>query len=424
MRASLIAILLIAAAAAVPVAARELPGVEPAAVGLSAERLARLDAMVSQAVAADEIAGAVVLVARRGRIAHLGVYGHARRPMRADTLFRIASMTKPVTSVAVMMLYEEGRILLDDPVGRYLPAFDREMQVAVPAGDGYELVPATGPITVRHLLTHTSGISYRFMGLAPLSKLYAEAGITDGLGAGISNAELVRRLAEMPLAHEPGEAFTYGLNTDVLGQLVETVSGVPLDVFMRERIFGPLGMQDTYFEVPEDERHRIAPVYRNDDDGGLTMLPGGTIDEEPVVFTVDYPSERSATRLSGGAGLTSTAADYARFLAMIAGDGEFGGVRILGRKTVELMTSDQVGRLGSESFGGLGFGLGFAHDPGPAGSGRIGSPGVVGWSGFFNTDAFFDPQEELIVVLMTQHYPFGARLLGAYRQLVYQAIVD
>lgn len=264
LRHRLLAILLLTAAGAAPADARELPAVEPAAVGLSAERLAWLDTAISRTVAADEIAGAVVLVARRGKLAHLGAYGHAGRPMRADTLFRIASMTKPVTSVAVMMLYEEGLLLLDDPVGRYLPAFDREMQVAVPVADGYQLVPAKSRITVRHLLTHTSGISYRFMGLEPLSRLYAEAGITDGLGADIPGDELVARLA----------------------------------------------------------------------------------------------------------------------------------------------------------------GLGFSYDPGPSGSGQIGSTGVVGWGGFFNTDAFFDPEEDLVAVLMTQHYPYGIRLLAQWRPLVYQAIVD
>lgn len=406
-------------------AARELPSADPASVGLSAERLERVTRAIAAAVNDGEVAGAVALIQRRGQIAYIESFGmadfEAARLMQPDDLFRIASMTKPVTSVAVMMLYEEGRLRLDDPVARHLPEFDREMLVVSTSDEGFEFEPAERPVTVRDLLTHTSGIGYRFMGAEPLTSLYAEAGIVDGLDSVLSNAELVDRLATMPLAHQPGEAWTYGLNTDVLGHLVERVSGQSLARFLDESLFSPLAMDDTSFVVPAGKQARLAAVYRKDDDG-LSRLPAGLIEDGPVVFSVDYPY--TGTRFSGGAGLVSTARDYARFLQMLVNGGELDGVRVLGPKTVELITSDQTSRLGVESFDGLPFGLGFAIDPGPAASGRIGSPGSFGWGGFFNTDAWADPEEQLVAVVLMQHYPFGLDLLGRYRTLVYQAIVD
>lgn len=407
------------------VAARDLPQADPASVGLSPERLERVSEAIAAAVNESKVAGAVALIQRHGKLAYLESFGmsdfESARLMQADDLFRIASMTKPVTSVAVMILYEEGRLLLDDPVGKHLPEFDREMRVVSGVDDAREFVPAKRPITIRDLLTHTSGIGYRFMGVEPLTSLYEEAGIHDGLDAEMSNAELVRRLATMPLAHQPGEGWTYGLNTDVLGHLVERIAGQSLDRFLDERVFAPLGMNDTFFVVPDAKQARLAAVYRQED-GELSRLPAGIIEDGPVVFSVDYPY--AGTRLSGGGGLVSTAHDYARFLQMLLNGGELDGVRILGPKTIELMTSDQTSRLGVESFEGLAFGLGFSVDHGPAASGRIGSPGVVGWSGFFNTDAWADPEEGLVAVILTQHYPFGIDLLGKYRALVYQAIVD
>lgn len=412
-------------AGAMPLAGPALADADPQGPGLATERLARIGDAIGAAVNDGEIAGAVALIQRRGQTAYLESFGmadfEAARPMQADDLFRIASMTKPVTSVAVMMLYEEGRLQLDDPVGRYLPEFDRELLVVSPAGDSWEFVTAKRPITIRDLLTHTSGIGYRFMGSEPLTSLYTEAGIFDGLVAGQSNAEFVDRLATMPLAHQPGERWTYGLNTDVLGHLVERMTGQSLDRFLDERLFSPLGMDDTFFVVPRNKQARLVAVYRRDD-GRLSRLPGGVIEDGPVVFSVDYPF--AAKRFSGGAGLVSSAQDYARFLQMLLNGGELDGVRILGPKTVEFMTSDQTSRLGVESFEGLAFGLGFAIEDGPAGSGRIGTPGSFGWGGFFNTDAWADPEEALVAVILTQHYPFGIELLGKYRALVYQAIVD
>jgi len=370
-----------------------------------------------------------VLLQRNGQTLRHKAYGmadrEAGRAMREDSMFRIMSMSKPVTSAAVMMLFEEGRFLLDDPVSKYLPEFDRPMQVVVPKDEGYELAPAKQAITIRHLLTHTSGIAYRFLGQQPLTDLYAAAGIGDGLSQQDQTlAEFVKRIAQMPLAHEPGTGFTYGLSVDVLGRLVEVVSGQPFDTFLSERIFQPLGMHDTYFLVPADKRERVATVYRRNEAGQLQAVPAGIITEGPVVFSTDYPFADANPYRAGGAGLVSTAADYGRFLTMLMKGGELDGARVLGRKTVELMLSDQLERLGVSFPEGEGrdFGLGLGLDGGPARTGTLGSAGAGGWSGFFSTDAFVDPVEQLVAVLMVQHYPYNMRVLSEFRVMVYQSL--
>lgn len=406
--------------------ARELPA---AVNGFSSTRLERLDAGIQQAISEQQIAGAVALVQRRGEVVYLKAFGKADNPagqaMQTDTLFRIASMTKPITSTAVMMLFEEGRFLLDDPVGKYLPEFDREMQVVEKTDDGYSLVPATKPITIRHLLTHTSGISYRFIAQPPLDKYYADADVNDGLGDGKQDlATAIPTLAGLPLAHQPGEGWTYGLSTDVLGRLVEVLSGESLDVFFAERIFAPLGMKDSYFAALPGERGRISAVFRKNASGRLERISPGMQVDGSTEFLVEHTADSNRRYLSGGGGLISSAQDYARFAQMILNGGVLDDTRLLGRKTVELMTRDQVGRLGVSSFGGLGFSLGFSTDGGPAVSGNIGSANVLGWSGFFNTVFWIDPEEELVAVLMTQRYPYGIELLQKFRVLVYQALVD
>jgi CubicO group peptidase (beta-lactamase class C family) len=406
--------------------ARELPAAD---AGFSSTRLERLDAGIQQAISEQQIAGAVALVQRRGDVVYLKAFGKADnlagQAMQTDTLFRIASMTKPITSTAVMMLFEEGRFLLDDPVGKYLPEFDREMQVVRKTDDGYTLVPATGPITIRHLLTHTSGISYRFLAQPPLDKYYADADVNDGLGGARQDlAASIATLAGLPLAHQPGAGMTYGLSTDVLGRLVEVLSGKSLDVFFAERIFAPLKMKDSYFGVPPGEQGRISTVYRKNDSGRLEKIPPGVQVDGATVFSVDHAAGSNSHYLSGGAGLISSEQDYARFTQMIFNGGELDGARLLGRKTVELMSRDQLGRLGVSSFGGLGFSLGFSVDGGPAVSGNIGSADVLSWGGFYNTVFWIDPEEQLVAVLMTQHYPYGVGLLQKFRVLVYQALLD
>lgn len=410
--------LLIAAALPAAAGARE----RAAGVALSEQRLTRIDHLIEGAIEAQAIPGAVVLVQRRGQIAYFRAFGDTDRPLNKDALFRIASMTKPVTSLAVLLLHEEGRFQLDDPVSRYLPEFDREMMVIEPDGDGYTLRPATRDITIRHLLTHTSGIGYRFFGHQPHTDLYAAAGVNDGLGDNsVPLAENIRRLAAQPLAHDPGERMTYGLNTDVLGRLVEVVSGMSLEAFFQTRIFAPLGMSDTHFRVPADKCPRLAPLYRRVD-GSLLRLGDEIVTDGANVFGGAYPCDPEARLLSGGAGLSATASDYARFLQMLLNHGELDGTRIASRKTIELMLSDQLSRLDIDNAGAIGFGV--AIDGGPAVSGQLGSEGTISWGGYFNTHFFADPKEELIVILMTQRYPYGTRLRNDLQTLVYAAITD
>lgn len=395
----------------------------PEAAGMSADRLGRLSAAMQDAVGAGQIAGCVTLVARGGRVVHLDAVGdadrEAKRPMRTDTIFRMASMSKAVTSVAAMMLVEEGRLSLGDPVSLYLPAFQKTM-VAVPppsgtvAGSPVSVVPAKRAITIRDLLTHTSGISY---GDGPAVSLYKQAGVYSWYFADKPEpmAVYVDRLAGLPFDAQPGERFVYGFSTDVLGVVVEKVSGQSLDGFFRERIFAPLDLKDTSFFLPAEKRDRLATVYFTRE-GRLERA--GESGEDGQGAYVDGPRACFA----GGAGLLSTARDYARFLMMLEGGGALEGVRLLGPKTVELMTANHVGTLFAA--GTTGFGLGFEviEDLGKAG--RYGSVGQFGWGGAYYTDYFADPRERLVGVFLTQVRPWITRELHPrFRALVYQSIV-
>jgi Beta-lactamase class C and other penicillin binding proteins len=402
-----------------------LSRVAPEAVGMSSERLARIRPVIQQSVDQGKIAGAVTLVLRNGKVAHLEAIGQMDegKPMRTDALFRIASMSKAVTSVAVMMLYEEGRLLLDDPISKYIPEF-KGAQVAVPSSDkqSFNLVPAKSEITIRHLLTHTSGLTYRFISIDPWAKLYKEAGINDGLAPpDTSVADNIKKLARMPLMHQPGERFSYSLSTDVLGYLVEVVSGMTLDEFFRKRIFAPLGMTDTGFYPSEAQLARLAAVYNQLPDGHIKRMDDEPIERGYLVFSASYPYKGAKRYYSGGAGLVSTINDYGRFLQALLNGGELEGARILSRKTVELMTVNHVGEL----FGDLGFGLGFfvVRDLGKGH--ELGSAGLYGWGGFFYTTFFVDPKEKLIGIFMSQLYPSNdVRLHERFRSLAYQAIID
>jgi len=403
--------------------AAEFARAAPAGVGLSAERLERIGAVINKHIAEKKIAGAVTLVARQGFIAHLGTYGmadaEAQQPMREDTIFRIASMTKPITSLAVMMLYEEGHFLLTDPVADYLPSF-KEMKVLT--GDG-STVPAEDPITIRQLLTHTSGLAYQWN--ERVGGKYHEAGITHGLIHDPATlAGKMPKLAQIPLVHHPGEAFHYGLSTDVLGYLVEKVSGKPLDEFFRERIFKPLGMNDTGFMVPEEKRERLAAVYQRGEGEEIRRAPDGEITEqETLVYTVTYPVEEPKTYFSGGGGLVSTITDYARFAQLMLDGGELEGARLLSPKSVELMTIDHIGdRPGIDASG---FGLGFSVVRGGHDLVELGSAGAFGWGGFFYTTFFVDPAEDMIGIFMAQLHPAGGlRLADQFKVLAYQSIVE
>ncbi len=401
---------------------KTLPKASPKSVGLSQERLDRITALMQKHVDDKLLAGAVALVAREGKIAYLQSVGMQDREkqveMNPGTVFRIASMSKPITSVAVMMLYEEGHFQLKDPVSRYIPEF-RDAKVLVSASPE-QIVPAKRPITIRHLLTHTSGLTYHWD--SRVGAKYAEAGITHGL---MQDEDLladdIKRLAQLPLVHHPGDAYTYGLSTDVLGRVVEVVSGMPFDEFLRTRIFEPLQMNDTGFRLPAAKASRLAAVYGPDPNGGLKRLPDGILGEGAMQITVTYPCEGTHRYCSGGGGLCSTISDYARFCQMMLNGGELDGVRLLSRKTVELMTTDHLGELGKD----FGFGLGFGVTRSLRESGESTSAGAYRWGGFWYTTFFIDPAEKMFGVCMAQVNPAGrATLNDKFEALAHQAIID
>lgn len=397
----------------------------PESVGLSADRLERITALMRRNVEEDRLAGAVALVARDGKVAYLESVGMRDREngekMTADTIFRIASMTKPITSVAVMMLYEEGHFQLGDPVSKYLPAFEN-MKVLNDGKDASSngTIDAKRPITIRHLLTHTSGLTYHWD--PRVGEQYAEAGINHGLRQDEDPlAHDMENLADQPLVHQPGEAWTYGLSVDVLGRLVEVVSGLTLDEFFRTRIFEPLGMNDTHFYLPKEKVSRLAAVYGPDSNGGLRRLPEGTLGEGAMSVTITYPYERPRHYYAGGAGLSSTVMDYARFCQMLLNGGQLDGARLLSPETVTLMTTDHVGDLKNDS----GFGLGFSVVRSLREAGELTSVGTYGWGGFWYTTFLIDPQEHLLAISMAQVYPSGnATLNDRLGILAHQAIVE
>jgi CubicO group peptidase (beta-lactamase class C family) len=368
------------------------------------------------------IAGVVTLVARGGRLAHLDAVGQADRdakiPMKPDTIFRIASMSKAVTSVAAMMLVEEGRLGLTDPVSRYIPSFKKTTVFVAPpagavAGTPLSVVPAKREITVRDLLTHTSGMSY---GWGPAEAQYKAANVLGWYFADKAEpiAAAIDRLAALPFDAQPGEKYVYGFNTDVLGVVVEKASGQRLDEFFRTRIFEPLRMTDTHFYLPAAEKNRLAAVY-SAKEGALERAPDEGTGQGAYV-------EGPRQAFSGGAGLLSTARDFARFLQTLLNGGDLDGIRLLSPKTVELMTSNHVGSLFSE--GRTGFGLGFEVVEHVGRAGRYGSVGEFGWGGAYYTSYWADPQEKLVALFMAQLLPSGGLdLQGRFRTLVYQSIV-
>ncbi len=406
--------------------AQEVPVVKPETVGLSPERLERIASTVQRSIDDKRIAGAVTLVSRRGHVAWFKAQGMADRaagkPMRPDTMFRICSMTKPITSTAVMMLYEEGRFLLEDPVSKYLPEFKHPKVLVKPASGAPYTIPATREITIRDLLRHTSGITYHWN--EDLGPMYKDANVAHGLLPYDGTiADSTTRLAGLPLLFNPGEKFEYSLGVDVLGRLVEVVSGKPLDEFFRTRIFEPLGMKDTYFYPPDSKLERLATAYTYYDEKGLNRFPDTPITEGAFTYSADYPMRGPKKLFSGGAGLVSTAADYARFCQMMLDGGKVGNTRLLSRKSVELMTGDQLGKISSgEDFG---FGLGFGVNGVKAPLSELGSAGEYNWGGFFYTAFSIDPKEQMIVIFMGQLHPTGDLTLDRQvNELAYQAIND
>jgi CubicO group peptidase (beta-lactamase class C family) len=403
-----------------------LPGAA-AAAGLCPARLARIDAWREALVADGKLAGAATLVFRRGHVAHHGVSGLADiargTPMAADTIHRIFSMTKPMTSVAIMMLYEEGRFQLDDPISRFLPEFANQRVCTGGARGKLETVPAVRDITFRDLLTHTSGLTYGFMEATLVDAMYRDRGIDFG-GAETSLREVTQALAALPLIAQPGAAWNYSVSTDVLGCLVEVISGQPFDTFLQERLIAPLGMVDTGFHVREGQGARLAANYGVDANRRPKLI------DDPA--TSRYLKPRRVP--SGGGGLVSTMADYLRFCRMLLGKGQLDGTRYLGRKTVELMMSNHLRgdmaamgmpRWSESTMEGIGFGLGFSVMLDPARAQIVGTPGECAWGGAASTAFWVDPAEDMAVILLTQLMPSSTwPLRRELRVLSYQAVVE
>lgn len=411
---------------AIIVTAQKITPATPEAAGFSSERLARIDREMNDWVQKGWIQGSTAIIIRNGKIAYHKAAGYndleAKTPMQKDNIFRIASQTKAITSVAVMILFEEGKLLLDDPVSKYIPAFKKQQVLDKfnPADTTWTAVPAKSEITIRQLLTHTSGLGYAQIGSKEANAIYAKSNLTAGIGLKDDNLlDAMNRLAQLPLMHQPGEKWTYGLNTDLLGCLVEVISGMSLDKFFKTRIFEPLGMNDTYFTIPKEKANRLVSIYREDKDGKLQKSTAELLNGKTV--TPDYPLEKS-TYYSGGAGLSSTIYDYAVFLQMLLNNGVYNGKRILGRNTVRMMTMNQIGDLsrGDDKFG-LGFQVvterGSARTPSQA--------GTFSWGGAFATSYWVDPKEKMVFLLYRQlqsstHGDVGEK----FRSMTYAAIND
>lgn len=403
------------------------PTCNPESVGLCPRRLQRVRDWMHRSVDSGRLPCALVAVMRRDELAFFDCHGlrdvAAGTPVTADTVFRIYSMTKPITAVAALMLYEEGCFQLDDPVAAFLPAFAATEVFAGGDAGAFDTVPVDRPITVHDLMTHTAGFTYGFMDESPVGDLYRARGI-DFQANAEPLASIVDDLAEVPLLFQPGTRWNYGVSTDVLGRLVEVWSGRTLAEYFEERILGPLGMRDTGFSVPAHARDRFACNYRRGDDGGLELVDAA----------VDSPFTAPSVTHSGGGGLVSTAGDYLRFARMLARGGELDGVRLLGPKTVELMTSNHLpgdmaamgqARFSETTYVGIGFGLAVSVMLDPARAQILGTPGEYAWGGAASTAFWVDPAEDQIVLLLTQLTPSSTYpLRRELRVLTYQAIVD
>ncbi len=408
--------LLVSILAAASVLAAEIPRAKPSEVGLSQERLDRITSALEADVQAGRLAGAIGVIARKGKIAYWKNVGMADRenaePMRDDAIFRIYSMTKPIVGVALMTLYEEGKFALTDPVRRHIPELGGLM-----VWEGGKKVPSEREMTVQDLMRHTSGLTYGLFGDSAVDEMYEKANV---LGGNKSIDDFIQKLSKLPLKHQPGSAWEYSVSVDVQGRLIEVLSGRDLATFMKERVFEPLDMPDTTFVISPDDEDRFAQVYlRTRDRTGIEPAPKNRSSRY---------YNRDSRWYSGGGGLVSTARDYLRFCQMMLNGGVLDGERILSRKTVELMTIDHIAELpraSSISRPGYGFGLDFAVHLDPAKSGLNGSPGEYNWGGLAGTIFWIDPKEEMIGLYLIQVLP---PRLGAggpqFKRLAYQAIVD
>lgn len=402
----------------------------PDAGGLSANRLSRLESSMNDWVRKNWVNGSVALIARKGKIVFYKASGYnnldTKSPLDKNGIFRIASQTKAITTVAAMMLWEEGKFSLEDPVSKYIPSFAEEKVISSFSlkDTTYTTVPAKRPITIRDILTQTSGIGYAGIGTPEENALYAKNYVSGGLGAkGQTLSEAMSRLGSLPLFFQPGEKWMYGLNTDLLGSLVEKWSGMTLEEFFTKRIFSPLGMKDTYFNLPKEKGSRLVNFFIQDSTGIIKKqdkIFGGNLD-------MNYPLEKTEY-FSGGGGLCSTIYDYAIFLQMLLNEGEYNGVRLLAHNTVRMMTMNQIGDLfvnlgGIKSENKFGFGFSIITENGS----RLGpsQAGTYAWGGAFSTTYWVDPKEKMIVLLYRQMWgPHITDIDKEFRPLVYQAIND
>jgi CubicO group peptidase (beta-lactamase class C family) len=411
-----------AGASAQQAAPATLRAAAPTSVGISTEGLQGIDKLLQEVTADGRVPGAIALVARDGKIVYRKGVGYsdvaAKKPMPADAIVRIASQTKAITSIGLMLLYDEGKFQLDDPISKYLPAFKNSKVLATfNAKDStYTTVPAQGEITIRQLFTHTSGIGYPVIGSPEARAIYAKAHIPSGIGSPNGKlATAIDALGPLPLMHQPGERFTYGLSIDVLGRLIEVLSGQSLDQYLRTRLFEPLGMRDTYFYLPAGKQARLVPLYTEYQGRTVPMPTQGMMGLKP-----DYP-KLPGTYFSGGAGLSSTINDYAAFLQMMLNGGTYNGHRFLKPETVKLITQNQMGEVNQ----GLNkFGLGFSIVTPQAAAQTGQTAGSYEWGGIFGTDYWVDPTEKLVVLLYTQKYPHTNTpdMVPRFRKLVYAAL--
>ena len=398
----------------------------PEAAGFSSDRLKRLDQEMNTWAQKEWMNGGVALIIRNGKIAYYKAAGYndmdSKSPMQKEGIFRSASQTKAITSVAMMMLFEEGKFLLDDAVSKYIPAFKKQQVLDKfnAADTTYSTVPAKSEITIRQLLTHTSGLGYAQIGSAEANAIYAKSKLTAGIGVQDDNLlAAMNRLGKLPLMHQPGEKFTYGLNSDLLGCLVEVISGMTLNNFFRTRIFEPLGMKDTYFLIPKEKASRLVNLYREDSTGRLlkaepNLLNGPVGSNYPLI---------SSTYYSGGAGLSSTIYDYAIFLQMLLNNGVYNGKRLLSRNSVRIMTMNQIGDVAYR--GDDKFGLGFQVSTEKSSGRNLAQAGTYGWGGAFATSYWVDPKEKMVLLFYRQlRSTTHGDVVEKFRALVYQAIND
>lgn len=381
--------------------------------GISPLKLKRLDQHIESFVRQGHVPGGVFMIARKGKIVYNKNFGYhtldKKRKYQENDIFRLASMTKAFTTVSIMQLFEQGKLGLDDPIFYYIPAFKQSavLDQFNEADSSFTTLPVKRPITIRHLLTHTSGITYGVFSGGNIQAMYEKMGANNfGLSSDMTTEEMANQLAKVPLIFQPGEKYSYGLNMEVLGRIVEVVSGKRLNQYFKENILDPLGLEDTRFYLPKSKHDRLVPVYTYNDKGEVIMAA-----DTEFGRILEYPKRSDNNHYAGGGGMSGTAMDYLIFIQALLNNGEYGGKRILSRKTIEVMTSDQHLLLNEKGVGysnipGITYGLGFELKTGSGTAHSHKSAGTYGWSGYFNTKFFIDPEEELIFVGMTQIVPF------------------